>query len=314
MQKQFNANSERSCAVARNIEIKARVGDLAEVETRARAIATEGPVNLAQDDTFFACAKGRLKLRQFPDGRGELIHYFRADDTGPKVSDYLISPTAAPEVLRQSLSRALGTIGRVRKRRRVYMVDRTRIHLDEVEGLGAFVELEIVLREGESAEAGEAVARQIMGALGIDESQLVRGAYVDMQGKQSIGLVSLVVREYDEALAFYVGILGFSLVEDTHVPEQGKRWVVVAPPGSTESRLLLARASSGEQTERIGNQTGGRVFLFLYTDNFARDYQAYKAKGVTFVREPREEPYGTVAVFKDLYGNLWDLLQPRSPT
>jgi catechol 2,3-dioxygenase-like lactoylglutathione lyase family enzyme len=130
--------------------------------------------------------------------------------------------------------------------------------------------------------------------------------------KQSIGLVSVVVHEYDEAIAFYVGRLGFTLLEDTYVPEQGKRWVVVAPPGSRESRLLLARASSDEQAERIGSQTGGRVFLFLYTDDFARDYQAYKAKGVAFVREPKEESYGTVAVFKDLYGNLWDLLQPRS--
>ena len=131
--------------------------------------------------------------------------------------------------------------------------------------------------------------------------------------KQSIGLVSLVVREYEEAIAFYVEVLGFTLLEDSCVPEQNKRWVVVAPPGSTESRLLLARASSLEQTERIGNQTGGRVFLFLHTDNFARDYQDYKARGVIFVREPREESYGTVAVFKDPYGNLWDLIQPRSP-
>ncbi|MEP6995342.1 MAG: VOC family protein [Acidobacteriota bacterium] len=131
--------------------------------------------------------------------------------------------------------------------------------------------------------------------------------------KQSLGLVSLVVREYDEALAFYVGTLGFTLVEDREVPEQAKRWVVVAPPGSTESRLVLARASSDEQAQRIGNQTGGRVFLFLYTDNFERDYQTYKARGVTFVREPKEESYGTVAVFQDLYGNLWDLFQPRSP-
>lgn len=131
--------------------------------------------------------------------------------------------------------------------------------------------------------------------------------------KQAIGLVSLVVREYDEAIAFYVGVLGFTLVEDSFVPEQNKRWVVVAPPGSTESRLLLARASSAEQATRIGNQTGGRVSLFLYTDDFARDYRRYKAKGVTFIREPKDEPYGTVAVFQDLYGNLWDLLEPRSP-
>lgn len=129
--------------------------------------------------------------------------------------------------------------------------------------------------------------------------------------KQSIGLASLVVREYDEALAFYVGVLGFTLVEDRLVLEQGKRWVVVAPPGSTGSGLLLARAANPEQAARVGNQTGGRVFLFLNTDDFARDYQAYKAKGVKFVGEPRDEPYGTVAVFTDLYGNLWDLVQPK---
>lgn len=131
--------------------------------------------------------------------------------------------------------------------------------------------------------------------------------------KQAIGLVSLVVREYNEAIAFYVSILGFTLIEDSFVPEQNKRWVLVAPPGAMESRLLLARASSAEQAARIGNQTGGRVSLFLYTDDFARDYQSYKSKGVKFVREPKVEPYGTVAVFEDLYGNLWDLLQPRSP-
>lgn len=129
---------------------------------------------------------------------------------------------------------------------------------------------------------------------------------------QAIGLVSLVVREYDEAIAFYVDVLGFTLVEDRFVPEQNKRWVVVAPPGASGSRLLLARASSQEQATRIGNQTGGRVFLFLYTDDFARDYRNYKAKGVTFVREPKSEPYGTVAVFKDLYGNLWDLIEPSA--
>ena len=130
--------------------------------------------------------------------------------------------------------------------------------------------------------------------------------------KQSIGLVSLVVHDYDEALAFYVGTLGFSLVEDTPVPEQNKRWVVVAPPGATESKLLLARASSPEQVSRVGNQTGGRVFLFLNTDNFERDYESFKRKGVVFVREPAQQPYGTVAVFQDPWGNLWDLLQPSS--
>ncbi len=127
--------------------------------------------------------------------------------------------------------------------------------------------------------------------------------------KQSLGLVALVVREYDEAINFYVGTLGFALIEDSYIPAQDKRWVVVAPPGATESRLLLARAVGEEQSSRIGNQTGGRVFLFLSTDDFWRDYQAYRAKGVVFVREPKEESYGIVAVFQDLYGNLWDLVQ-----
>jgi uncharacterized glyoxalase superfamily protein PhnB len=128
---------------------------------------------------------------------------------------------------------------------------------------------------------------------------------------QALALVSLVVREYAEALDFYVGCLDFSVIEDTPIPAQNKRWVVVAPPGSTGARVLLARASSPEQIAHIGNQTGGRVFLFLHTDDLQRDYQRYSAKGVTFVRQPTQEPYGTVAVFKDLYGNLWDLVQPR---
>lgn len=130
--------------------------------------------------------------------------------------------------------------------------------------------------------------------------------------RQSLALTALVVRDYDEALAFYIGTLGFELVEDTYIPEQDKRWVVVSPPGATESRLLLARAATPEQESRIGNQTGGRVFLFLYTDDFDRDYARYRAKGVQFVRAPREERYGKVAVFRDLYGNLWDLLQPKA--
>jgi catechol 2,3-dioxygenase-like lactoylglutathione lyase family enzyme len=130
--------------------------------------------------------------------------------------------------------------------------------------------------------------------------------------KQSIGQVALVVRDYDEAIAFYVGKLGFTVVEDTFISEQDKRWVVIAPPGSMETRLLLARAANEEQASRIGNQTGGRVFLFLFTDDFWRDFRDYKAKDIVFVREPKEESYGTVAVFEDLYGNLWDLLQPRN--
>ncbi len=133
---------------------------------------------------------------------------------------------------------------------------------------------------------------------------------------QWLSLVSLVVKDYDEALAFYVGKLGFRLVEDSFVPEQNKRWVVIEPPGASGqgAKLLLARGVGPEQTARIGNQTGGRVFLFLYTDDFWRDFKAYKALGIEFVREPTEAPYGTVAVFKDLYGTLWDLVQPRAPS
>ena len=127
--------------------------------------------------------------------------------------------------------------------------------------------------------------------------------------KRSIVHIALVVRDYDEAIAFYTEKLGFTLVDDTYQPEQDKRWVVVAPPGSDGTSLLLARATTPEQQAAIGNQTGGRVFLFLNSDDFWRDYRAMVAKGVTFVREPAEQPYGTVAVFEDLYGNLWDLLQ-----
>lgn len=136
--------------------------------------------------------------------------------------------------------------------------------------------------------------------------------------KQSLLHVALVVADYDEAIAFYCDKLHFRLVEDTYQPEQDKRWVVVAPPGSTGSNLLLARASTPEQTDFIGNQSGGRVFLFLGTDDFWRDYHAMLAAGIYFVRPPKTASYGTVAVFADLYGNLWDLVEmtphPTEPT
>lgn len=127
--------------------------------------------------------------------------------------------------------------------------------------------------------------------------------------KQSIVHIALVVRDYDEALDFYLNKLNFTLIEDTYQPKQDKRWVVVAPPGSSGTTLLLARASKPEQEPFIGNQAGGRVFLFLNSDDFWRDYNAMRAKGIQFVREPKQADYGLVAVFKDLYGNLWDLLQ-----
>lgn len=128
---------------------------------------------------------------------------------------------------------------------------------------------------------------------------------------QSILHVALVVRDYDEAIAFFCQKLHFTLVEDEYQPEENKRWVVVAPPGSAGTTLLLARASRPEQEPFVGRQTGGRVFLFLGTDNFWRDYDRMRAAGIRFVREPKEAPYGTVAVFEDLYGNLWDLIQRK---
>lgn len=127
--------------------------------------------------------------------------------------------------------------------------------------------------------------------------------------KQSIVHIALVVRDYDEAIEFYTKKLHFTLVEDSYQPAQDKRWVVVAPPGSTGTTLLLARAATPEQEKFIGNQSGGRVFLFLNSDDFWRDYNGMVSLGIKFVREPKVEPYGTVAVFEDLYGNLWDLLQ-----
>jgi catechol 2,3-dioxygenase-like lactoylglutathione lyase family enzyme len=130
--------------------------------------------------------------------------------------------------------------------------------------------------------------------------------------KQSIVHVALVVRDYDEAIEFFTKKLDFRLVEDTYQPEQDKRWVVVAPPGSSGTSLLLARASTPEQEAFVGNQTGGRVFLFLNTDDFWQDYQMMVLRGIEFVREPKVESYGTVAVFKDLYGNLWDLVERKN--
>ncbi len=125
-----------------------------------------------------------------------------------------------------------------------------------------------------------------------------------------LGLVTVVVRDYDEAIAFYRDVLGFELLEDTPI-EEGKRWVVVAPSGAREAAVLLARAVTGEQEARVGDQTGGRVGWFLNTDAFERDYERMRAAGVSFEEAPRREPYGTVAVFRDLYGNRWDLIQPN---
>ena len=131
---------------------------------------------------------------------------------------------------------------------------------------------------------------------------------------QSLALVALVVRDYDAAIAFYTRTLGFELLEDSYQAEQDKRWVVVRPKGDGQTAILLARAATEHQEEFIGNQAGGRVFLFLQTDDFSRDFELYSSRGVRFVRPPKQAPYGIVAVFEDLYGNLWDLVEfsPRA--
>jgi lactoylglutathione lyase len=133
---------------------------------------------------------------------------------------------------------------------------------------------------------------------------------VEAAVQQKIANVAIVVRDYDEAIAFYTQVMGFDLLEDTPLGS-GKRWVRVAPANSNGTCLLLARAVNAEQESRVGNQTGGRVFLFLHTDDFRRDYQTLRSRGVEFQTEPRDEPYGTVAVFVDLYGNRWDLVEPK---
>jgi predicted adenylyl cyclase CyaB len=169
----------------RNIEIKARINNLAELARKVAAIATSGPTEILQDDTFFKCDGGRLKLRAFPDGQGELIFYRRADQQGPKESFYLICPTPSSCLLREILSLAFGQSGRVEKRRTLFLVGRTRVHLDQVKHLGEFVELEVVLGGEESADAGIAEAHALMERLGVGPSQLIDGAYVDLLKKAS---------------------------------------------------------------------------------------------------------------------------------
>jgi len=172
--------------MARNVEIKARIDSIERVAAIAARLADQGPVEIAQDDTFFHCRDGadRLKLRSFAPDRAELIFYRRANTCGPKESFYLISPTTTPDALRESLTLAWGQAGRVRKQRRLFIVGRTRVHLDRVEGLGEFLELEVVLEDGESAEAGVAEAHALMAQLGVGQEQLLQGAYVDLLMQQ----------------------------------------------------------------------------------------------------------------------------------
>lgn len=171
--------------MARNIEIKARIESVESIAPKAAALADKGPIEIIQDDTFFACRNGRLKLRAFSPTEGELIFYRRSDKEGPKESFYLISPTSAPDVLRESLSLAYGQIGRVRKHRTLFLAGRTRIHIDRVESLGDFLELEVVLSDGEAVEIGEAIVSDLIGKLGISPNQLIEGAYVDLLNQKS---------------------------------------------------------------------------------------------------------------------------------
>jgi predicted adenylyl cyclase CyaB len=166
--------------MARNVEIKARVADLAALTAAVARLADAGPVEILQDDTFFNCDRGRLKLRAFSPQSGELIFYQRPDTAGPKQSTYVIAATAAPDAMREVLTNACGQCGRVRKRRVLYRVGRTRIHLDEVHALGHFLELEVVLDDGEPLAAGVEVANALLRRLEVDVTQLVEGAYVDL--------------------------------------------------------------------------------------------------------------------------------------
>lgn len=171
--------------MARNIEIKARIDSVDALSPLAAALADEGPIEILQDDTFFTCASGRLKLRAFSAEAGELIFYRRDNQRGPKESFYVRSPTAAPDSLREALNLAYGLAGRVRKQRTLFLVGRTRIHLDIVEDLGHFLELEVVLKEGEGAEAGVQEAHALMARLGVMPEQLVDEAYVDLLSRNA---------------------------------------------------------------------------------------------------------------------------------
>lgn len=166
--------------MARNVEIKARIDSIEALLPAAAALADHGPELIAQDDTFFGCLHGRLKLRVFADGLGELIAYERPDRSGPKTSDYRITPVPDPDALRETLRRALGVTGRVVKQRTLFLVGRTRVHLDRVDGLGDFLELEVVLREGEDAQHGISEAHVLLTRLNVQPSQLVCGAYLDL--------------------------------------------------------------------------------------------------------------------------------------
>jgi predicted adenylyl cyclase CyaB len=168
--------------MARNIEIKARIKSVGILKSKVAELASGDPIEIEQDDTFFRCENGRLKLREFANKSGELIFYQRADQPGPKESFYLRTPVAETALLRETLTAACGQLGRLRKHRTLYLIDRTRVHLDRIQGLGDFLELEVVLSDGESAQAGVEIARKLMVELGIQSEQLIDCAYIDLLG------------------------------------------------------------------------------------------------------------------------------------
>lgn len=231
----------------RNIEIKARVASLATLEPRVAAIATQGPTPIAQDDTFFRCANGRLKLREFADGTGELIFYQRADEGGPKTSFYVRTPTRDPAGLREALTLANGIVGRVVKARTLYLVGRTRVHLDRVQELGEFMELEVVLEDDEPEAAGMAEADALMRTLGIAAEDCISGAYLDLLSAQA----STTARPTQADLAGHASIplrlqpgddLRLRLTELAR--EQGCGFVVAGIGSLKDARLRLADADA----------------------------------------------------------------------
>jgi predicted adenylyl cyclase CyaB len=283
--------------MARNVEIKARIRSVEALALRVASIATEGPVEIRQDDTFFRCDAGRLKLRVFADGNGELIFYRRADKQDPKESFYLLAPTSSPDTLRELLTAAYGQVGRVRKHRTLFLVGRTRIHLDRVEGLGDFLELEVVLADGESADVGVDEAHDLMARLDVLPSQLAEGAYVDLLAQRRVSVsvrkaslddVPVLVRLIaDSARGLSQGdytseqieaALGTAWGVDTELIHDGTYFVAEANAGivgcggwSRRRKLFGADAQGGQQSELLDPTIdSARIRAFFVRPGWAR--------------------------------------------
>lgn len=282
-------------AMAQNIEIKARVPDLAVVEARARSVADQGPFDLAQDDTFFACSNGRLKLRELAPDHGEVIFYQRPDISGPKLSQYFISPTLSPSVLRDTLARALGVVGRVRKRRRLYLAENTRIHLDQVEGLGAFLELEVVLSRTQSIADGEAVAHRLMSLLGISNADLEPVAYVDLlSAPQNVAAPFLtgcapvfLVDDVRAAVEYYVSVFGF---------KQDFLWSDPPTYGGVSRDGVTLHFAKADQPGRPNSAraagTTTRADLNVFVHGIHDLYRELVGRGAQIDGPPVQQPYG----------------------